>query len=200
MALEPAASSKRQTGMRASVVLLALAVAGCASGSYASRQAPPPAPRDSPALVSVQVKVPSRTLAAGSSMPAQIVVDNRTGHAIHVAGCGSLFQLALDSSSYHPEPLWPLCLHEFTIAIGKSSYPVTLTASYYSCGGAASTGIPACLPDGQPPPLPAGEYRAVLFQSPHIVSAPAPIPVRVTPRSLHPVLLELKGELIGTRT
>jgi hypothetical protein len=186
--------------MRASVVLLALAVAGCASGSYASRQAPPPAPRDSPALVSVQVKVPSRTLAAGSSMRAQIVVDNRTGHAIHVAGCGSLFQLALDSSSYHPEPLWPACLQAFTIAVGESSYPVTLIASYYSCGGVASTGIPACLPDGQPPPLPAGGYRAVLFQSPHIVSAPAPIPVRVTPRSLHPGLLELKGELVGTRT
>jgi len=200
MALEPAASSRRQTGMRASVVLLALAVAGCASGSYASRQAPPPAPRDSPALISVQVKVPSRTLAAGSSMPAQIVVDNRTGHAIHVPGCGSLFQLALDSNSYHPEPLWPACLQAFTIAIGKSSYPVTLTASYYVCGGVASTGIPACLPDDQPPPLPAGEYRAVLFQSPHIVSAPAPIPVRVTPRSLHPALLELKGELIGAST
>ena len=200
MALEPAASSRRQTGMRASVVLLALAVAGCASGSYASRQAPPPAPRDSPALISVQVKVPSRTLAAGSSMPAQIVVDNRTGHAIHVPGCGSLFQLALDSNSYHPEPLWPACLQAFTIAIGKSSYPVTLTASYYVCGGVASTGIPACLPDGQPPPLPAGGYRAVLFQSSHIVSAPAPIPVRVTPRSLHPALLELKGELIGAST
>ena len=200
MALEPAASPERQTGMRASVVLLALAVAGCAGGGSAGRQAPPPAPRDSAALVSVQVQVPSRTLAAGSSMRAQIVVDNRTGRAIHVAGCGSLFQLALDSSSYHPKPLWPLCLHEFTIAIGKSSYPVTLTASYYGCGGVASPGIPACLPDGQSPPLPAGGYRAVLFQSPHIVSAPAPIPVRVTPRSLHPALLEPKGELIGAST
>jgi hypothetical protein len=172
--------------MRASVVLLGLAVAGCASGSYASRQAPPTAPRHSPALVSIQVKVPSGTMAAGSSMVAQVVVDNRTGRVIHVIGCLSIFQLALDGSSYHPDPAWAACAQKLTIGLGTSSYPVTLTASYLACG--AGAGTPACLPGGDPmPPLPAGEYRAVLFQSSPIASAPAAIPVRVTPRSLHPV-------------
>jgi hypothetical protein len=165
--------------MRASVVLLAIAVAGCTSGSYASRQAAPTAPRHSPAVVSVQVKLPSQTMEAGSSMPAQIVVDNRTGHALHVKGCGSPFQLGLESRIYHAEPGWPLCLQTLTIAIGKSSYPDTITASYYDCGPVAQGNSRACL-HGRPPPLPAGEYRAVLFQSPQIVSAPAPIPVRVT--------------------
>jgi hypothetical protein len=165
--------------MRTWVVLLAFAVAGCASGSYASRQAQPAAPRHSPALVSVQVEVPSRVMEAGSSMPAHIVIDNRTGHAIHVIGCLSLFQLALESSSYRPDPAWLACAQRLTIAIGKSSYPVTLTASYDACG---TGGTPACLPGGRMPPLPAGEYRAVLFQSSHVVSAPPSIPVRVTPR------------------
>jgi len=113
-------------------------------------------------------------------MPAHIVVDNESGHAIHVAGCLSIFQLALDSSSYHPDPAWPACLQMFTIATGKSTYPVTLTASYDACG--AGPGTPACLPGSGIPPLPAGEYRAVLFQSSNIVSVPASIPVRVTGR------------------
>jgi len=87
--------------MRVSVVLLALAVAGCASGSYASGHASAAAPRHSPVLVSVQVTVPSRTMEAGSSMLAHIVVDNGTGHVIHAKGCGSLFALVLGSNS-HP--------------------------------------------------------------------------------------------------
>lgn len=168
---------KRQTGMRALVVLLALAVAGCTSGSYATSQAPA-------AAVSVQVKLQSQTMEAGSSMPAHIIVDNRTGHAIHVKGCEGIFALELNSSSYHPQPGWPLCLQTLTIANGESSYRVMLTASYDVCGRVASTFSPACL-HGRPPPLPAGEYRAVLFESAHIVTAPAPIPVLVTPRSLH---------------
>jgi hypothetical protein len=179
--LEPAMPRKRQTGMKTAVVLLALAVAGCTSGSYASHQAPA-------AAVSVQLKLQSQTMEAGSSMPAQIIVDNRTGHALHVKGCGSPFQIGLDSSSYHAEPGWPACLQTLTIATGKSSYRVAIPASYYDCGPVAQGNSRACL-HGRPPPLPAGEYRAILFQSPQIVSAPAPIPVLVTPRSLHPVKL-----------
>jgi hypothetical protein len=181
MALEPAASLGRQISMKASVVLLVLAVAGCASGHVLAA-----APRHSPALVSVQVKLPSRTMEAGSSMLADIVVDNRTGRAIHASSCVSLFKLVLGSSSHPPDVVRPACLQIFTIPVGKSSYPETITASYGSCGHVATAGMPACLPDGRLPPLPAGEYRVVFFGADHIVSAPAPIPVQVTPRSLHP--------------
>ena len=182
MALEPAVSLERQIGMRVPVVLLALAVAGCAIGGYASGHASAAAPRYSPALLSVQVNVPSRTMEAGSSMLAHIVVDNRTGHAIHAEGCGQLFELALGSNSHPAQAGWLACLQPLTIAVGTSSYPWTITATYDSCGGTGNPPLPACL-DGRPPPLPAGMYRVVFFQSSNIVSAPAPIPVRVTPRS-----------------
>jgi hypothetical protein len=118
---------------------------------------------------------------AGSSMLAHIVVDNRTGHAIHAKGCGSLYALALGSNSHPAQVAWASCLKILTIPLGKSSYPETVTATYDQCGGAASQ--PACLPGGRLPPLPAGRYRLVFFQSSNVVSAPAPIPVRVTPRS-----------------
>jgi hypothetical protein len=119
---------------------------------------------------------------AGSSMLAHIVVDNRTGHAIHAEGCGQLFELALGSDSYPAQAGWPACLQPLTIAAGTSSYPWTITASYDACGGIAIPPLPACL-DGRPPPLPAGNYSIVFFQSSDIVSAPAPIPVQITPRS-----------------
>jgi hypothetical protein len=185
MALEPAVSLERQIGMRVSVVLLALAVAGCASGSSASGHASAAAPRYSPALVSVQVTVPSRTMEAGSSMLAHIVVDNRTGHAIRANGCGQLFELALGSDSYPAQGEWPACLQPLSIAVGKTSYPWTIRASYDGCGGTGNPPPPACMHGGGAPPLPAGMYRVVFFQSSNIVSAPSPIPVRVTPRSLH---------------
>lgn len=187
MALEPAVSLERQIGMRVSVVLLALAVAGCASGCHASGHASAAAPSYSPALVSVQVEVPSRTMVAGSSILAHIVVDNGTGHAIHAYGCGQLFELALGSDSYPAQAGWPACLQPLTIAVGRSSYPWKITASYDGCGGTGNPPPPACLPAGGPPPLPAGMYRVVFFQSSNLVSAPAPIPVQVTPRLCMPM-------------
>ena len=116
-------------------------------------------------------------------MLAHIIVDNRTGHAIHLKGCGSLFQLQIESSSHAAGAGWLACLQALTIATGETSYPQKITASYNSCGGIGNPPLPACLSDGGPPPLPAGTYWVVFFQSGNIVSAPVPIPVRVTPRS-----------------
>jgi hypothetical protein len=116
-------------------------------------------------------------------MLAHILVDNRTGHAIHVYGCEHLFELALGSDSYPAQAGWLACLQRLTIAVGTSSYPWTITATYGACGGTGNPPFPACLSDGRPPPLPAGMYRVEFFQSGNIVSAPAPIPVLVTPRS-----------------
>lgn len=169
--------------MRAAIVFLAFVVTGCASGGYASQHAPPTASHHPHASVSAQLKLPSRTLPAGSSMPARVIVNNQTGHAIHLIGCLSLFGAALVSSSYHPEPVWPACQRELTVPTGKSIYRVALTATYEECSEVPGQGR-ACLPGGRMPPLPPGNYRATLFQSSHVVSAPAPIPVKVTPRSL----------------
>jgi len=115
-------------------------------------------------------------------MPARVVVDNNTGHAIHVPGCLTLFQVALTSNTYRPTVDWLLCLQRFTIPVGTSSYRVTVEASYSQCAqGRPRRGQRACLPDGRMPPLPAGAYHATLFQTGHLVLAPPPITVCVTP-------------------
>jgi len=165
--------------VRALVVVLGLAVAGCSSGS----QAVPPVPVHVPATISARVVLPARTMTAGSSMPGRVVVENDTGRAIRASGCLTLFQVALVSGRYHPAVPWLGCLQSFTIPRGRSSYPVTVAASYLGCGQAGpGSAAGACLPGGHPPALPAGVYRAALFQLRHLVPAPPAITIRVTRR------------------
>lgn len=153
------------------VILLAILAAGCSGAGHV-------APRDSGKAhtLSARVVLPSRTMTAGSLIKGRVVVRNNTGRAIHTSGCGTLFQVALTSSRYHPDPVWLSCLQPFTIPVGVSSYQITVVATYLHCGDRQS---PACLPGGGMPPLPSGKYRARLFQSRHLVQAPPGVPVRV---------------------
>jgi hypothetical protein len=169
--------------MRWSVVLLVcLAAAACASHSSAPPTARPRTTVPS-APVSVQVVLPSGTVTAGAKLAGHVVVENNTGHAIRTAGCGTLFTVALASSSYHPVVATPSCLQLFTIPAGKSSYRVDVLASYLACS-VAQTGsdLRACLPGKKAPPLPPGRYHAKLFfQVRQFAPAPPTIPVAVIP-------------------
>jgi hypothetical protein len=121
-------------------------------------------------------------MTAGSQISARVVVENNTGHAIRVSGCGTLFQVALVSHSYHPAVAWPTCVQTFTIPVGEVSYPVTVEARYLACTLARPhSGLRACLPGKGLPGLPAGPYNARLFQVGDLVPAPPAIVVRVTP-------------------
>jgi len=162
------------------VFALAIAAAGCSS---AGGSATPTTHGTSghPAPISARVVLPARTMTAGSSMPGRVVVENDTGRAIHTSGCLSLFQVALVSSSYHPSVSWFTCLQRFVIPTGRSSYPVTVAATYNQCGPSKPS-VSRCLPGGGMPPLPPGRYRAVLFQFRHLVPVPPPIAIRVTGR------------------
>jgi len=171
------------------LAVLALLLAGCASGSHGAAVAPPaarprpvatPAPGH-PTVLSADVVLPSDTMPAGSAMAGQVLVDNDTGHAVHVAGCLALFQVVLTSSTYRPAVAWATCLQQFTIPPGQTRYRVTLTASYSQCSqGRPRDGLRACLPDGRMPPLPPGTYQARLFQVRKLVQGPPAVTVRVT--------------------
>lgn len=168
---------RHHEGVRALVIVLGLVAAGCSSSATM------PGAVGSPAPISARVVLPARTMTAGSSMAGHVVIENNTGRAIHTSGCLTLFQVALVSSSYHPTIAWLDCLRSFTIPVGQSSYPVTIAASYGRCSqGRPSDSIKSCLPNGHLPPLPPGIYRAVLFQVRHLVPAPSPVTIRVTPR------------------
>jgi len=184
------------------VLALAAAVAGCSGGgslpsahsahsrspaaspSAARGTAGPAAAHSSARPLSVRVVLPARTLPAGSRMTGRILVRNRTGHALHLKGCLSLFQVALASRTYHPKVAWPLCLQRLTIPAGLSSYRVQILATYLQCTkGPPQGGVQSCPPRGMPA-LPPGVYHTQLFQSLPLAAPPAPVTVRVTaPRS-----------------
>jgi len=159
-------------------LVLGFAAAGCSGGGTPAVSAS--ALSRSAASVSARLILPARTMTAGSRMSGQVVVENNTGRAIDAAGCLSLFQVALVGSSYDPPVAWFTCLQHFVIPAGRSSYRVTITASYGQCSQDRHSKSVRCLPDGRPAPLPPGMYRAVLFQFRHLVPAPPPIAVRVT--------------------
>jgi len=164
------------------VIALALIAAGCGSGSQAAAHSLPGAVARPAKMMTARLVLPSRTLAAGSSMSGRLIVENNTGRAIRTWGCGTLFVVALTSSTYQPAIPWLACLQSFTIPAGRTTYRLTIAASYYQCPVRDPQGaIKACGPDGQMPPLPPGDYRAILFQPRHLVQAPAPVAVRVIP-------------------
>jgi hypothetical protein len=134
-----------------------------------------------PPPVSVEVVLTLETMRTGTTATAQVVVQNDTGQALEVLGCGSTFALALTSASYQPQLAWPTCASKISFPPGRSTYPVTLSASYLACTASTSpSALPACLPSGQPPPLPPGDYRAVLFQGPAIAPSPPGQPIHLT--------------------
>jgi hypothetical protein len=169
------------------VLVLAAAVAGCSGGGSLppahsrSAAAPPPSSRPSSRPLSVRLVLPARTLPGGSHMTGRVLVRNRTGHALHLTGCGGFFAVALASRTYHPEVAWPLCAQRLTIPAGRSSYRVRIGAAYSECTqGPPQDGVLSCLPGGRMPPLPPGVYHTQFFQYRPLAAAPAAITVRVT--------------------
>jgi hypothetical protein len=114
-------------------------------------------------------------------MAGHVLVDNTTGHAIHVFGCGSLFEVALTSRGYRPTVAWRDCLQRITIPVGHTGYRVTVQSTYTQCGpGGRRDGLRACRPGGGMPALAPGTYQARLFQVRPLVPTPPAITVRVT--------------------
>jgi len=130
------------------------------------------------ARVTARIVLPSTTMIAGSTMPAKVVVENNTGHEIHETKCGSFFQIGLQNGEIKFDGIWPQCAEPFTIPTGESTYAVTVSAAYQTCSASGALGTPPCLRTGMPP-LPPGQYKAALFQSSPVVTAPLPIDVKV---------------------
>ena len=174
--------------MKSLVVAAALFLAACTSPSNSpssptTRATGTPRPASQPvasahpkAPLWARIVLPSKTIPAGSMIPARVIVVNNTGRALNGENCGSPIQVALANDKIVPSVTWLHCLQWFTIPAGESSWPVTVAARYSACGG----GLVPCV-DRHPPALPPGDYRAMLFQSPRIVPRPLPIHVRIVP-------------------
>lgn len=138
-------------------------VAACSGSARSTPQAALSTGPSDGSLLSATLDLPTTTLRAGGTLSGRINIVNATGHALHVIGCGGLFDGLLTSPTYHPMPAWSTCAQKFTIPTGRSSQPIHVEASFNSCGhGRPTATMPTCTSTGRPP-LPTGDYTATGF-------------------------------------
>lgn len=126
------------------------------------------------------------TVPAGSTVDGTVQVVNDTGETLRSGTCGPFFGAELRDEAGSYGGLRAMCLQHFALPPGVSGYPVTVRASYGGCSNAEPFGptSPACRPGGGIPPLPAGEYEAVVTQASELAPTPLdpPAPVAITVR------------------
>jgi hypothetical protein len=169
-----------------SVIAVALLASACSgsghpsaleSGRQPTTTTMPPPKRVVP--VSATMFLGSRTIQAGSFIHGEVIVENRTRRALQWTACDALFEIVLGNGRIKPTGLWHQCRRSFTIPQGKSRYAVTVTATYQGCSAQSSTVLVTCEPGARVPPLPPGDYNAILFQAGPFVPPPPSIAVVV---------------------
>lgn len=165
-------------------VLATMLVAGCGgTGGHTTAGSAATAHHEAAGFVmtrsprlTLRLIMPSRTVVSGASVKARLVLDNRTGRAIPITDCGlQMFQVLLESQSYHPGPGWLQCATFDSIPSGVSVRQVTVEAYWLSCvaGPPTPPASMACAADGSLPKLHPGTYHPHVFAvSPELPSGP----------------------------
>ena len=139
--------------------------------------------------LTARIELPLTTVAAGTTLQGYLVVSNTTGATAHVldGDCQPKWGVSVTNAHVPPNSAFTAdCrLAPLDLPIGETRLPVTVYTSYSGCqqGSAAGTGstiFPACLPSG-PPPLPSGDYTAVLVGNIPGLTPPPPVAITLTP-------------------
>lgn len=139
-------------------------------------------PSTSPEALRTRLELSSTTMAAGTEVSGQVVVNNDTGKPIDAVACIALFAAGLSNDTIDARGASAACASRFVIPEGESTWPVSVRATYASCSTAETRSIgplpPPCLPPPDiGPPLPVGSYLATVRVPPGV---PVPAPVQVT--------------------
>jgi hypothetical protein len=130
--------------------------------------------------VTTRVELSSDSVVAGRTASGALVVDNETGKPIRTPMC-AYWEVQLTNQHVPVESLrLAKCGPGPAFAVGVHRYPFTVAASY-GCGPVPPPTGP-CGSNG-PPPLPVGEYHAVLVQEGTNLPTPVPVSVRVVAHS-----------------
>lgn len=132
------------------------------------------------ALLPERIILPALAITAGSARVAKVIVDNNTGRVFAAYGCKRLFQIILGNDQARQVPASASCIQRFPILIGYTTYLATFTTRYSRCvKRPPAHGVPLCLSDGKPPPLPFGIYKVILVAPAGLVRPPSAVSVLV---------------------
>ncbi len=109
-----------------------------------------------------------------------VVVNDGTAPINLTKPCRPDFVVALTNSSYAPQVAFAtMCSSApLIIASGTNRFPIQVMTTYVGCSpGGPQAPEPACTANGGPPPLPGGNYDAVLIG--FVLPLPEPHPVAV---------------------
>jgi hypothetical protein len=185
---------KRQSRARREWIGLAAVVVVCVVGVGAVLRAkqhrdalppPPTLPVVHAPGTTTELIVPSHELRVGAAMHATVVITNHTGHALEGTKCGAPFLISLRSERAYQEANFPLCAETYSLPVGRSTYPVTISSHFSTCTHDPNArlsddrSMPHCLAAGRLPPLPKGKYRAYVAGLPGAVSSARPVEITV---------------------
>jgi hypothetical protein len=177
---------RRSSRLLAAAAAIVTLVAGVVVAAVAGDDDSPPPRR--PVVASTvpqaplraRLVLPSTRLRAGSQMSGEVIVDNDTGEPIEILACQSFYAVRLVNEEVQQDVAFLSCGGRFVIPVGRSRWPVGVSASFTGCGGEPPI-LPRCLPDGGMPPIPKGTYRAeVVDGGAHNRPVPIPDPVTIT--------------------
>ena len=127
-----------------------------------------------------RIVLSSTRIASGHSIDGVLLVVNHGSVPINLTKmCQPDFVVVLTSSNCLPQVAFAaMCsFHPFIILPGNNRLPFQVITTYYGCqNGGLPSPEPKCLSDG-PPPLPRGNYDAVLIGDGLGLPEPRPIPV-----------------------
>jgi hypothetical protein len=135
------------------------------------------------AAVTARIELPD-TIVGGSQVEAALVIDNNTGASITIPGCGPSWAIALTNASHASDIAFALpCREALVVQTGQTKFPTVVTATFAVCSNGTSNDdtTPKCLADTSPPPLPPGDYTAILvgLGKDPLPGIPNPSPVTV---------------------
>lgn len=161
------------------VLLAGGLVSACAGDATGRPVVPSTAPPPERLAQSIQLSVTRAR--AGETIPAVLVITN-PGATMDISahGCRPDFAIVLTDGQHPPVVAWPLscALGPFLIPHGTRRLPTSVSTSQRACEpGGPANGLPGCLGSSMPP-LPAGQYQAVLVWDGDVGLPPAqPVPV-----------------------
>lgn len=123
----------------------------------------------------VTIWVARTSTRAGTTIPATVTVDNRTGHRVEVTGCvGTIYKIVVGNSKVPNSPVIPTVLCAGTMAPGAHVFHTKVLTTYQTCSGNLNCGDPA-----KPSALPAGTYRTQVVL-PGAFPTPGPLAITLT--------------------